>query len=250
MTTWPTASSRDQRNQTNNNYTLPTDKIKAVSAIVKYRSDCFFSCQGDKESNQVNKGSSSKGSNFKQDKTQKMEAESPPIIAKIRAKEPSPGTETSKKDKGQNPQEQVNLETLNIISEEYINNQEKWHNLEAVELRILELNRQLQLTDDDNLRRRINTILSTYKIQNKYLLQIEADKLRKQHKATNKGTDTNPIEIDNEDRSLMSGIVHDINNKEQPNDQNKRNSPNNKRKRHEAKPTSPTRRAKVDNPYK
>ena len=64
----------------------------------------------------------------------------------------------------------LDLDKLNEISEAYMNNTNAWNDINQVEIKLAELNKQLESTTKEKTRRQINCLISTYEVQYKQLL--------------------------------------------------------------------------------
>ena len=202
--------------------------------------------------------------------TKKMDAR--PTIAKLSEfNAPSENNKTEGKEGRKTENEQIDMEMLDVISEEYINNKVEWNDITSIEVRIVELNNQLNLTTDPNVRKRIENILTTYEVQNKYLLQIEAAKRKDDKNVADTGKQSNPIVIENDETSLTTekkkmDCTNDnkytkitnttinegnttMNIVTENEEHSKERISKNKRKSDGKTCTSPTRKPKLNNPY-
>jgi len=204
-----------------------------------------------------------------------MKIETPPIIERMRDSFTLTSNRTTEKEGKEKENSGIDYVLLDKISNEYIVDKHAFNDIPSVEQRITELTHQQQLSTNTETTKKIANLLLTYEIQNKYLLQLKVEDARKKngtiqnHSTTGSGGEQNPIEIDLEDQSTMSGITYDnnntnVNNKKNflpsnknedtttpntNNDNNKPNSINNKRKGTPSTTTSPSRKSKIENPY-
>ena len=103
-------------------------------------------------------------------------------------------SESSKKklkDANSKSEQKLDVEKLDSISEVYMKNSNEWNDLGMVEVKLTELQDQLNKTTNDKIRKQINCLISTYEVQLKRLLMQKNQDLQS---------------INNEGNSYMSPI--------------------------------------------
>ena len=200
-------------------------------------------------------------------KNLKMKIEKPPIIERMKnGLTLTQRNKTKEKEEKKKENNDIDHQLLDKISNEYIKDKKAFNDIPTVELRIKQLIQQQQISSDTEQTKKISNLLLSYEIQNKYLLQllVENDRKNNAFQRNRPGDEQNPIQIDIDEQSMMSGIIYDSDNKNigDKNDpdksspisktdvnQEKQNISNNKRKGTPSMTTSPSRKHKIDNPY-
>ena len=59
----------------------------------------------------------------------------------------------------------LDIEKLNSISEVYMRDTNEWNNLNSVEIKLTELQEQLNKTTSSKTRKQINCLITTYEVQ-------------------------------------------------------------------------------------
>ena len=87
---------------------------------------------------------------------------------------------------------------LNEISDIYINNMSEWNNIDNVELKLVELQEQLNRTSNVKTRKQINCLITTYEVQYKSLL-LTKSKENNNDSNIPENTYNNPIDVEDKE---------------------------------------------------